>query len=155
MIFFSDWVIFWGKNGFFDKKKNLSLIILKKGIIQSFGTFGDEQLIYQNKGHIGRLLTLKEFFRLDNFLGEKSFFEKKTLLWVILKKGLSQSLETWWDDHIYSGLRITEKKNSWLSDFCKNYGRFSKIGLYNFFKNTVSGINSYIIALDLQEEYCA
>ena len=54
----------------------------------------------------------------------------------------------------YTGGSGLLEENSWLSDFCENYGRFSKIGLYDFFSNTVSGIKSYIAALELQEEYC-
>ena len=35
-----------------------------------------EHVIYQNDGHIGGLLTLKEFFRLDHFGGKIAFLKK-------------------------------------------------------------------------------
>ena len=36
--------------------------------------------IYQNNVHIGGLLTLKDFFRLDRFGEKNSFFEKKIVM---------------------------------------------------------------------------
>ena len=58
-----------------------------------------EWLIYQNSGHIGGLLTMKEFFRLDHFWGKIAFLKKK-LSWVDLKEGIE--LEPWnlvgWSD---------------------------------------------------------
>ena len=58
-----------------------------------------DQLIYQNNEPIGGLMTMKG----------KAFL-KKTLSWVDLKEGIEYSLQTWWDDQIYLGLRITEDK---------------------------------------------
>ena len=47
-----------------------------------------EHVIYQKDGHIGGLLTLKEFFRLDHFWGKNSFFEKKNFVVGDFEEGI-------------------------------------------------------------------
>ena len=61
----------------------------------------------------------------------KSFFEKKLCRGSIWKKGLSIAFKLGGMITYTRGSRLL-KKNSRLSDFCENYGFFSKIGLYDF-----------------------
>ena len=73
MIFFSDRYFFWGgEMAFFIK----IFSHFKEGHNLELWNFWDEQFIYQNKRHIGRLVTLKVFFRLDHFWGKIAFLKK-------------------------------------------------------------------------------
>ena len=53
---------------------------------------------------------------------------------MILKKELSESLQTWWDDQIYLGLRITEEKIHGSVIFVKIMAVFRKLDFTIFFK---------------------
>ena len=140
---FSDWLIFEGKNVFF--LKNFVMWEVKEGIeLKHCNLWG----WCQNNGPIGGLLTLKEFFRLDHFWGKNSFFEKNFVVGWFWRRDWATAFKLGGMIRYIWGSGLL-KKNSRLSDFCENCGHFSKIRLYNFFKNTVSGINSYIIGLAL------
>ena len=52
-----------------------------------------DQFMHYSTGPIYRLLTLKEFFRLDHFLGKNSFFEKKNFVVGDFEEGIG--LEPW------------------------------------------------------------
>ena len=104
--------------------------------------------------HIPKQRTYREIidsegiFQIRSFWGKNSFFEKKLCRGWFWRRDWARALKLGGMITYTLGSGLL-KKNSRLSDFCENYDRFSKIGLYDFFKNTVSGINSYIIALDL------
>ena len=121
------------------RPKGIAIISMRLSVCPHFSNLNiTKDASLQGTAHMPKQWTYRginahqEIFHIGSFLGKKQLFWKKLCHGSILKKGLSQSLQTWWDDQIYLGLRITEK-NSQFSDFCKNYGRFSKIGLYKIF----------------------
>ena len=116
--------LFWQKNfvvDYFKEGNNLEL-----WNIWGWAAHIPKQRIYR------RLLTLKEFFILDHFWGKNSFFEKKICRGWFWRRDWARALKLGGMITYTRGSGLLEK-NSWLSDFCENYYRFSKFGLIFFF----------------------
>ena len=67
-----------------------------------------------------------------SFLGKNSFFEKNFVVGQFQRRDWARAFKLGGMIRYIWGSGLL-KNNSRFSDFCENYGRFSKIGLYNFF----------------------
>ena len=116
----------------FFTKKTLSSIIRKKGNNLELWN------IWGWAAHIPKQRTYREiYWPWRNFshwiiFGEKnSFFEKKLCRGWFWRRDWARTFKLGGMITYTQGLGLL-KKNSWLSDFCENYGRFTIIGLYHF-----------------------
>ena len=117
---FSDWVIFLGGKQFFFFYFLTREV--KEGIeLEHCNLWG----WCQNNWPTGGLLTLKEFFRLDHFGEKNSFFEKNFIVEWFWRRDWARAFKLGGMIRYIWGSGLL-KKNSRFSDFCENYGRFSK-----------------------------